>query len=163
MCNSNAPTSMIEQGIVVRCHSGSFISNGLEKKTTNHARSSNSSVALKPSVCEKEIFFCATRNFSRRSKKDLTRKTCKRPSSLEEDSFSSTGFVDCLASSGLCWFPLVSIYGLFLRADVSTACPAPVGFNLRFVSPSRGTLLISIIRLPANAGSSWWPAACRRL
>ena len=54
MCNSNAPTSLIEQGIVVRCHSGSFTSNGLEKKATNHARSRNSSVALKPSVCEKE-------------------------------------------------------------------------------------------------------------
>ena len=121
------------------------------EKTTNHARSRNSSVALKPSVCEKEYLVrLATPQDGR--KKDLTRKTCKRPSSLEEDSFSSTGFVDCLASSGLCWFPLVSIYGwfqsticfsarmfrqpalprlvsiygLFLRADVSTACPAPL-------------------------------------
>ena len=110
MCNSNAPTSMIEQGIVVRCHSGSFMSNGLEKKKTNHARSRNSSVALKPSVCEKEYLVRLAIPQGGR-KKDLTRKTCKRPSSLEEDSFSSTGFVDCLASSGLCWFPLVSIYG----------------------------------------------------
>ena len=84
------------------------------EKTTNHARSRNSSVALKPSVCEKEYLVrLATPQDGR--KKDLTRKTCKRPSSLEEDSFSSTGFVDCLASSG---FVLVSI-----------------GFNLRFVSP----------------------------
>ena len=117
MCNSNAPTSMIEQGVVVRCHSGSFISNGLEEKTTNHARSRNSSVALKPSVCEKEYLVRLAIPQDGR-KKDLTRKTCKRPSSLEEDSFSSTGFVDCLASSGLCWFPLVSIYGWFQ----STVC-----------------------------------------
>ena len=138
MCNSNAPTSLIEQGIVVRCHSGSFISNGLEKKTTNHARSRNSSVALKPSVCEKEYLVRLAIPQDGR-KRDLTRKACKRPSSLEEDSFSRSCFVDCLASSGLCCMVsigfnlrLVSIYGLFLRADVSTACPAPVGFNLRF-------------------------------
>ena len=125
MCNSNAPTSMIEQGIVVQRRSGSFTSNGLEKKSTNHARSRNSSVALKHSVCEKEYLVRLAIPQDGR-KKDLTRKTCKRPSSLEEDSFSSTGFVDRLASSGLCWFPLVSIYG----------------WNC-------GTLLISIIRLPA--------------
>ena len=117
MCNSNAPTSMIAQGIVVRCHSGSFISNGLEKKTRNHARSRNSSVVLKPSVWEKEylVRFAIPQDGR---KKDLTRKICKRPSSLEEDSFSSIGFVDCFASSGLCWFPLVSIYGWFQ----STVC-----------------------------------------
>ena len=66
--------------------------------------------ALKPSVCEKEYLVRLAIPQDGR-KKDLTRKTCKRPSSLEEDSFSRTGFVDCLASSGLCWFPLVSIYG----------------------------------------------------
>ena len=132
MCNSNAPTSLIEQGIVVRCHSGSFISNGFEEKTTNHARSRNSSVALKPSVCEKEYLVRLAIPQDGRQK-DLTRKTCKRPSSLEEDSFSSTGFVDCLASSALCWFPLVSIYGWFQ----STVC-----FSARmFRQPAQPRLL----------------------
>ena len=108
MCNSNAPTSLIEQGIVVRCHSGSFISNGLEKKTTNHARSRNSSVALKPSVCEKEYLVRVAIPRDGR-KKDLKRKTCKRPSSLEEESFSRSCFVDSLGSHCLCWFQLVPV------------------------------------------------------
>ena len=69
-------------------------------------------------------------------KNDLTRKTCKRPSRLEEDSFSSTGFVDCLASSGLCWFPLVSWIVLLRLACVGFHWfQSTVGFNLRFVSP----------------------------
>ena len=97
MCKSNAPTSLIEQGIVVRCHSGSFISNGLEKKTTNPARSRNSSVALKASVCEKEYLVRVAVPRDGR-KKDLKRKTCTRPSSLEEESFSRSCFVDSLGS-----------------------------------------------------------------
>ena len=110
MCNSNAPTSMIEQGIVVRCHSGSFISNGLEKKRQimpdqEILRSLWSLLYVKKNI------LCDSQFLKTVEKKELTRKTCTRPSSLEEDSFSSTGFVDCLASSGLCWFPLVSIYG----------------------------------------------------
>ena len=108
MCNSNAPTSLIEQGIVVRCHSGSFISNGLEKKTANYARSRNSSVALKPSVCEKEYLVRVAIPRNGR-KKDLKRKTCKRPSSLEEESFSRSCFVDNLGSHCLCWFQLVPL------------------------------------------------------
>ena len=122
MCNSNAPTSTIEQGIVVRCHSGSFLSNGLEKKTTNHARSRNSSVALKPSVCEKEYLVRLAIPQDGR-KKDLTRKTWFCGLSC---------FVWLVLVSIGFNLRLVSIYSLFLRADVSTACPAPVGFNLRF-------------------------------
>ena len=85
------------------------------EKTTNHARSRNSSVALKPSVCEKAYLVRVAIPRDGREK-DLNRKTCKRPSSLEEESFQGH----------VLWIVLVRIacvgFNWFLLGDSTETC-----------------------------------------
>jgi len=94
---------------------------------------------------------------------------------LEEDSFSSTGFVDCLASSGLCWFPLVSIFCFksigILFADSSFLSDfrwhlsakwmpfllmEPVWNPLKTTSEEPFLHRRSVRRLLAELGGTWW-------
>ena len=161
MCNSNAPTSMIEQGIVVRCHSGSFISNGLEKKRQimpdqEILRSLWSLLYVKKNIlCDSQFL------------KTVEKKIWQGKHAKGQVVWKKTHFqVPAL------WIVLLRLACVGFHWFQST-----VGFNLRFVSPrgcfdslpcpgwfqSTVWLWISIIRRPANAGSSWWPAACRRL
>ena len=85
------------------------------EKTTNHARSRNSSVALKPSVCEKRIS-CSTRKSSRRSKKRSDKENMQKAKYFGRRLIFKYRFCGL---SCFVWFQ------------------STVGFNLRFVSPRR--------------------------
>ena len=119
MCNSNAPTSMIEQGIVVRCHSGSFISIGLEKKRQIMPDLEILQPALKPSVCEKEYLVRLA------IPQDGRKKIWQGKHAKGQVVWKKTHF-----QVPVLWIVLLRLACVGFHWFQST-----VGFNLRFVSP----------------------------
>ena len=185
MCNSNAPTSLIEQGIVVRCHSGSFISNGLEKK-----RQIMPDLEILRSLWSllyvKKKFLCDSQFL-----KTVEKKIWKGKHAHGQVVWKKSRF-----QGHVLWIVLVRIacvgFNWFLLGDSTETCRfgsldqnrQPL-IRIRSISWSNNLEIninkltqpnvhlqctnkydwagYCIIKLPANAGSSWWPAACRRL